>query len=647
MSGFFGIFRPQGAPVDLETLEKMKTDMHSEGFDGMETHVEEKIAMGHLMLRVSPESKYDKQPLKSSCGNYILVGHFRLDYRDELGDKLGLTQSELEVTPDSQLALLAYQKWKEKCVNHLEGDWAFVVYSHCLNSIFLAKDRSGQSALFYALDSEQILFSSDVINIGAIFSPRSQLNVKQFLRLSLPGVRVQEGFTLLEKLFHVKCGESIYFDSSLGVSKIKYFSFNDIRVVKFKFDDDYYNNSRSIFFQAIKSRIRIQNRLGIFLSGGFDSSAVASVTAKELLNQSETLRTYTSYPAFLSQFTKLDLEYCDERSLVEYIVNENSNINPTYINSPDIKASDSFFEGLDKDFFHPVASINTFWINEIFQTAKHDKLKLLFNAQLGNFTISISSPFAHSDLFLKFKLRGLFQDFKTLNKTQGDSYVKLVKYKILIPLFLKLKSGVNFIKLYSRNYFLQKFLLPYEIYVQNVFEKFKNLEEFIPEYYFIRGSRLLRIAILEKNVGFLGMIWYKIATRYALESTDPTSDMRVILNSLTVPEFCYARGGGKKNFYLKVFGGFVNRNIINNNKTMVQSADFGYRLKEDEKLMLMMEEIKSERSTCFRTHEISELYKEIKNTASPQKKLKKINYLLLSVSMINFYFSNKFSNFNK
>ncbi len=43
MSGFFGIFRPQGGPVDLEAFEQMKTAMHRDGFDGMETHVEEKI----------------------------------------------------------------------------------------------------------------------------------------------------------------------------------------------------------------------------------------------------------------------------------------------------------------------------------------------------------------------------------------------------------------------------------------------------------------------------------------------------------------------------------------------------------------------------------------------------------------------------
>ena len=647
MSGFFGIFRPQGGPVDLEAFEQMKTAMHREGFDGMETHVEEKIAIGHLMLRVSPESKYDKQPLKSSCGNYLLVGHFRLDYRDELGDKLGLTQSELEITPDSQLAMLAYQKWKEKCVHHLEGDWAVVVYSCCINSIFFAKDRSGQSALFYALDSEQILFSSDVMSIGSILRPRSKLSVKQFLRLSLPGVRVQDGFTLLENLFHVKCGEFVTYDWNYKIFHDQYFSLDNIKVIRFSFEEDYCDNFRIIFFQAIKSRIRIQNKLGIFLSGGYDSSAVVSVAARELSKHSKLLRTYTSYPAFLSELSKFELEYCDERSLVEHMVNENSNLVATFVNAPNLKASDSFLYGIDKDFFYPVATINTFWINEIFQNAKKDGLKLMFNAQLGNFTTSVTSPFVHSELFLNFDFRNLIQDFKLINQQKGDSYIKLVNHKIVKPLFFKFKSALNFLMLYSRKYFDKKFLFPYTIYSRYAIDRFKNVNEFIPDYYFIRNSRLLRIAVFKKNLGFLGMIWYKMSTIYGIDSTDPTSDSRVIFNSLTIPEFQFVKGGRLKNFYLKVFGNIVNENVTKNTKTMVQSADFGYRLKEDEKFISIMEKIKSEQSTYFNTDEVNELYKEIKFATSPQVKLRKINYLLLSISLINFYFSNKFSNFKK
>jgi asparagine synthase (glutamine-hydrolysing) len=105
--------------------------------------------MGHLMLRVTPESVYDKQPLKSNCGRYILTGHFRLDYRDELGDKIGLTQMQLENTPDSLLVMKAYQKWGRKCVHHLEGDWSFVLFDYLMNQLFIGKESTGISSVFY------------------------------------------------------------------------------------------------------------------------------------------------------------------------------------------------------------------------------------------------------------------------------------------------------------------------------------------------------------------------------------------------------------------------------------------------------------------------------------------------------------------
>ena len=94
-------------------------------------------------------------------------GHFRLDYRDELGDKLGLTQAEIEVTPDSQLAMLAYQRWKEKCVHHLEGDWAFVVFNIHLNQLFLARDSTGISSLFflYFLNKRSVLYRSILLSM--------------------------------------------------------------------------------------------------------------------------------------------------------------------------------------------------------------------------------------------------------------------------------------------------------------------------------------------------------------------------------------------------------------------------------------------------------------------------------------------------
>jgi asparagine synthase (glutamine-hydrolysing) len=140
----------------------MKSTIHREGYDELETHVDDHIAMGHLMLRVTPESIYDKQPLKSRCGRYLLAGHFRLDYRDELGDKLGLSQKELEIAPDSILVLMAYEKWGEKCLSRLRGMFAFAIADTVKKKIFIARDHFGIKPLYYYQSDGIIAFGSEL-----------------------------------------------------------------------------------------------------------------------------------------------------------------------------------------------------------------------------------------------------------------------------------------------------------------------------------------------------------------------------------------------------------------------------------------------------------------------------------------------------
>jgi asparagine synthase (glutamine-hydrolysing) len=198
MSGFFGVFSP-GGNVDRLAIDQMQTAIQRDGYDELETHIDEHIAMGHLMLRVTPESAYDKQPLKSNCGRYILVGHFRLDYRDELGDKLGLTQKELEVTPDSLLAIMAYQKWADKCVHHLEGDWAFVLYDRLQNIMTCFKDKYGTSAFFYATYGERFYFATATNILASISQYFSDVDLHQLFRLSISGLSFEKNKTLLKK----------------------------------------------------------------------------------------------------------------------------------------------------------------------------------------------------------------------------------------------------------------------------------------------------------------------------------------------------------------------------------------------------------------------------------------------------------------
>ena len=640
MSGFFGIFRPQGGPVDLEAFEQMKTAMHREGVDGMETHVEEKIAMGHLMLRVSPESKYDKQPLKSSCGNYILVGHLRLDYRDELGDKLGLTQTELELTPDSQLAMLAYQKWKEKCVYHLEGDWAFVVFNPTTESIFIAKDPFGYSAIFYRKTSNQFYFSTLTNTLLSISTLTNQTSFNQLFRQSIANVGPSISETLIENLYSVECGTYTFWDKSLTEKKFKYFSLQKLHSIRYRDDLDYSFSLSSIFSLSVKSKIRDCKSVAIFLSGGLDSTGVAHFASNELANQGKVLSSFTSFPYFLDDISEKKLAVANEVPLVRKFVQMHKNIEANFYNFPEARLSNLLLSEYTKDAYTPIVNPNSFWIEGILSEMKSKKIAVVLNGQLGNYTLTTSAPFIHAEMFISFKFISLFKDLWTISQKKSQPILHTFRNRVLGPLRFQLLSFKKYYLFHFSDYYITKSIInKTAIGLESL--KFKKVYEIVPFYSFIKSSRKLRQIQLSTIATNAGKLWYREAEKKALQISDPTSDHRLILYSFSIPEKEYNKCGVHKTVFRNMMNGRIPNELLDNSNKMVQSFDIGFRFKNDDGIKLILDEVlaNSFHIPFINLEGLSNLYEEIINSNSGAFIYPKIFQFLTNLSLILFFFN--------
>ena len=642
MSGFFGIFRPQGGPVDLEAFEQMKSAMHREGFDAMETNVEEKIAMGHLMLRVSPESKYDKQPLKSSCGNYILVGHFRLDYRDELGDKLGLTQSELEVTPDAQLAMLAYQKWKEKCVRHLEGDWAAAFYLIQENSLLLLKDSMGCSALYYMIFNESIFFSSDADMFPQIDSFQLTPEISQLIKLSQPGFSLEEGSTLYKGLRHIKNSEQVLIDKnrvsfSTILAKINLQS----GIVKFRFEVDYFLEYKSLFVSAIRSRLRFAGRKGIFLSGGMDSTAVLYFMGEEAGLNSEKIFAYTSMPDSKYLDSKNKIDDFQEFHLIQELSEDIGNVFCNYLSFPQVGLFEMMPSQRSKSGLNPIVSNNTFWIEGILRESKKQDIKRVFNGQLGNFTLTWNAPQLSLNQFLKLDLINLFKNLVAFSKKNKVSILKASWIEVFSQIYSYAKK-----QLYSLTGRSKKNLIDTNIFhshqLNAEMDNKKNLkDEFVPGVSFYTSPEVMRIEVFENVMKHIGMQWYLESHRHALESVDPTSDRRFVEFSFKIPSKMFYAQGERKYIYRKVMKGLLPDSIIHSNKTFKQSIDIRKRISSDLGISSFIEQIKSEESlkNVFNLEMLLADYELIKYSEN-NIGLASTNNFLKNLSIIRFHYLN-------
>lgn len=638
MSCFFAIFSPSDK-IDQTIFDQLKSAIKRDGYDGLSTYSDDQIAMGHLMLGVTPESPYEKQPLISPCGRFKLVGHFRLDYRDELGDKLGLTNHELVSTPDAMLVMKAYQKWKDNCVHHLEGDWAFVMQDAANPSLFIAKDPTGVSSLFYFIFGKSIYISSDpTVFTSSSFFPVI-IDDKQFAYFSVVGLKMDQGSTLFKGLYCLPNGYSVRVADDLAVNENQFYHVGIAKHrCRFRFESDLVFSLKSVYYAAIRSRCRSHYEIGVFLSAGLDSSSVAAIGSLELEKSGRNLSTFTSIPSSVSKLTQIERNFSDESTLVQLFCASRNNVIPHFLSFDHFKLSEMDQGELRLDPFNPAITFNTFWIHGILKEAKKKNIRLMMTGQMGNFTVSADGYLTHLEMFLRLRFSTLYRELKAFARVNNITLLSAFKIRVLKILKFNFLAWTNKRFVFDNSFFLKNGALSLSYYIKHkrAFKVKRN--SLIPGYAAFFSNRSLRIKQLQKNLYFANIYWALYAKTFGVDVTDPTADKRVVDFSLCICEKYFNLFGISKYLYKRIFYGLIPVELVNNKISMVQSFDFGDRLKNDKdfpKLLAgLLADAKKEQD--FSVDAFVANSSKILNASNPNYKRREIAKLLHDISLINF-----------
>src|SRR5690606_19706273 len=148
MSGIVGIYRLNGRPVDRREVWDMVETMPYRSKDGKDVWADGPVGLGHLMLHTTPESLHEHLPATNSDGSLVITADARIDNRDELIGLLRLNGRGASAT-DSDLILLAYEKWGESCVDHFLGDYVFAIWDRRTQKLVCARDHLGVRPFYY------------------------------------------------------------------------------------------------------------------------------------------------------------------------------------------------------------------------------------------------------------------------------------------------------------------------------------------------------------------------------------------------------------------------------------------------------------------------------------------------------------------
>jgi len=303
MSGIAGVYHVDGRPVEPSLLRRMTEAVRWRGPDGIRQRVEGNLGMAHLALQTTPESRFERQPLVSADGQLWLTAHARIDNRRELiGALQQYLNSETTVT-DADLILAAYRRWGTACPQQLLGDFAFALWDADARRLFAVRDHMGVRPFYYSWNGHTFAWGTEVKQLLRLpWVPRdlNERSIGLFL-CAQPSIPDETFYEQVHQLPPASC--LVLEDRQLTVRK--YWALDPHRVLKLPSDDDYAEAFRELLYQAVEARLRRIAPVGIALSGGLDSSAVACVAA-DILGPEETQHSLRAYTIVSDKIPEID-----------------------------------------------------------------------------------------------------------------------------------------------------------------------------------------------------------------------------------------------------------------------------------------------------------------------------------------------------
>lgn len=281
MCGIVGYIGSQGDLVTSPTVinEMMAKVMHR-GPDSSGVFLQGEVAIGFRRLALVGIDDGD-QPLRNEDGSLVLCCNGEIFNYKEILQELIKRGHQLSTKSDVEVIVHLYEEYGPDLVKFLNGQFAFVLYDRVRRLLMIARDHSGIVPIYYAIRNGGIIFGSE---IKAILS-HPEMGEAAFNMVGLDQIICFPGTisptTMFEGVDALPPGSLLtWSDSKFSVHKysdINYPIEGDLQV---KSEDDYANDLSEIFKNSVHRRLQAEVPVGIYLSGGLDSSMIACMAAK-------------------------------------------------------------------------------------------------------------------------------------------------------------------------------------------------------------------------------------------------------------------------------------------------------------------------------------------------------------------------------
>ncbi len=279
MCGICGIFfSDRDWRVKGEVLADMNRRIVHRGPDDEGFFLEENVGLAMRRLSII-DVKTGHQPLANENQDVWIVFNGEIYNHGDLRADLEARGHHYRTRSDTETIVHLYEEYGRDCVKHLRGMFAFAIWDRRKRALFAARDRLGIKPFYYRWDGKAFLFGSEIKSLHAYPGIRAQFNrsaLAEYLAFGyLTGTETM--FTEIRKLMP---GHTLELSEGGEPRIVRYWDLS-VEADRNSHPRQYYVSTyRELLEKAVSSHLMSDVPLGVFLSGGLDSSAVAALTSK-------------------------------------------------------------------------------------------------------------------------------------------------------------------------------------------------------------------------------------------------------------------------------------------------------------------------------------------------------------------------------
>ena len=571
MSAIWGAVNLTGGEIAKEEIRLLKAAFAKCRIDRYEEICAQHIYMGCGIQYFVPQAKEEQLPCTES-GIYFTVDAV-LDNRRELCERLGI-QEEADTIPDGELLFRMLRRYGMECLNDILGAYAFVWYNQDTNTIEIAADAVGNRLVYYTKRGDVVYFSS-LLEPLRLIAPDVELNDRwmlDFLSMDYLSMISETEENPIQDIYRTAPAQCITITQEEIKKQIYWQPFADFRENRQRTDEQYREEFRKLWSQAVRDVMRSPQETAIMLSGGLDSTAVAAIAAPYLKQQGKKLYSFTSVPMKGYDYDNSGRYIENEQEDVEKTAKFYGNIESTYLDLNG-KTPWELIEEEAKVLEIPFKSIqNCLWLTQGMEQAYHKGARLMLTGSYGNTSVSFSDLDVYMNtLFRKHRYIRLLKEVQTFAKSMGFSgrYALrgIIKDNLTGYRAQPSPYGRSFVrkKAADDNGCRQRLEQMNE-------ENFKAVRDF-------EKYRHLLVHFLALRQ--IGESYMKMSLVTGVLERDPTRDKRVIEFCIHLPVEQFCKNGTDRRLIKVYLKDIMPPHVFHFHKRGKQSADLVYRMGTD------------------------------------------------------------------